>query len=63
MILQKQQPQLLRPAAPLGLRMTMAGIPIIGLLIAVLVFRKKFILTEEKVQEITEQIKGKENYR
>ena len=47
----------------LGLRMTMAGIPIIGLLIAVLVFRKKFILTEEKVQEITEQIKGKENYR
>ena len=44
----------------LGLRMTMAGIPIIGLLIAVLVFRKKFILTEEKVQEITEQIKTKE---
>ena len=43
--------------------MTMAGIPIIVLLIAVLVFRKKFILTEEKVQEITEQIKGKENYR
>lgn len=40
--------------------MTMAGIPIIGLLIAVLVFRKKFILTEEKVQEITEQIKAKE---
>lgn len=44
----------------LGLRMTMAGIPIIGLLIAVLVFRKKFILTEEKVQEITDQIKAKE---
>lgn len=41
----------------LGLRMTMAGIPIIGLLIAVCIFRRKFILTEEKVQEITEQIK------
>lgn len=41
----------------LGLRMTMAGIPIIGLLIAVYIFRRKFILTEEKVQEITEQIK------
>lgn len=41
----------------LGLRMTMAGIPIIGLLIAVYIFRRRFILTEEKVQEITEQIK------
>lgn len=41
----------------LGLRMTMAGIPVIGLLMAVYIFRRKFILTEEKVQEITEQIK------
>ncbi len=41
----------------LGLRMTMAGVPMIGLLIAVYVFRRKFILTEQKVKEITEQIK------
>lgn len=44
-------------ASLLGLRMTMAGVPMIGLLIAVYVFRRKFILTEQKVKEITEQIK------
>lgn len=42
-----------------GLRMTMTVIPIIGLLIAVFVFRKKFILTEAKVEEIAAQIKEK----
>lgn len=42
-----------------GLRMTMTVIPIIGLLIAVFVFRKKFILTEAKVEEIAQQIKAK----
>lgn len=42
-----------------GLRMTMTVIPIIGLLIAVFVFRKNFILTEEKVEEIAAQIKQK----
>lgn len=42
-----------------GLRMTMTVIPIIGLLAAVFLFRKKFILTEEKVQEIAEKIKEK----
>ncbi len=42
-----------------GLRMTMTVIPIIGLLIAVFVFRKKFILTEAKVEEIAAQIKQK----
>ena len=40
-----------------GLRMTMTVIPIIVLLIAVFVFRQKFILTEEKVEEIAAQIK------
>lgn len=40
-----------------GLRMTMTVIPIIGLLIAVVLFRKKFILTEEKVEEIAAQVK------
>ncbi|MCM1496599.1 MAG: glycoside-pentoside-hexuronide (GPH):cation symporter [Bacteroides sp.] len=46
-------------ASIIGLRMTMTIIPIIGLLIAVFLFRKKFILTEEKVEEITAQIKEK----
>ncbi|MCI8482962.1 MAG: sugar:sodium symporter [Lachnospiraceae bacterium] len=40
-----------------GLRMTMTVIPIGGLLLALLLFRRKYILTEEKVREITEQIK------
>ena len=43
-------------SAKLGLRMTMTIIPIIGLFIAIAVFAKKFILTEEKVQEIAEQL-------
>ncbi len=41
----------------LGLRMTMTIVPIAGLLIAVFIFHKKYILTEEKVEEITEQVK------
>ncbi len=40
----------------IGLRLTMTIIPIVGLLIAILVFKKKFILTDEKVAEISEQI-------
>lgn len=43
----------------IGLRMTMTVIPIIGLIIAVFVFRKKFILTEAKIEEIAAQIKQK----
>ena len=42
-----------------GLRMTMTVIPIFGLLVAVFLFRQKFILTEEKVEEIAAQIKQK----
>ncbi|MBD5454407.1 MAG: MFS transporter [Lachnospiraceae bacterium] len=42
-----------------GLRMTMTVIPIFGLLVAVFLFRQKFILTEEKVEEIAAQIKEK----
>lgn len=42
-----------------GLRMTMTVIPIIGLLVAVILFKRKFILTEEKVEEIAAQIKEK----
>ena len=44
-------------AAKLGLRMTMTIIPIIGLFIAIIVFKKKFILTEDKMNEITEELK------
>ena len=44
-------------SAKTGLRMTMTILPVIGLSIAILVFAKKFILTEEKVQEISEQLK------
>lgn len=42
-----------------GLRMTMTVLPIAGLLIAVFVFYKKFILTEEKVEEIAQKVKEK----
>lgn len=43
-------------SAKFGLRMTMTIIPVIGLFIAIIVFAKKFILTEEKVQEIADQL-------
>lgn len=41
----------------IGLRLTMTVLPIAGLIVAFLVFRKKYILTEEKVAEISEQVK------
>ena len=37
--------------------MTMTVIPIIGLVVALFWFRKRFILTDEKVAEIAGQIK------
>ena len=43
-------------SAKLGLRMTMTVIPIVGLIIAVLVFKNKFILTDKKMEEITKEI-------
>lgn len=43
----------------IGLRMTMAAIPIIGLLAAVIIFYKKYILTEAKIEEIAQQLKAK----
>ena len=46
-------------SSKLGLRMTMTIIPIIGLFVAILYFKKKFILTEEKMQEITDELKGR----
>ncbi|MCM1122009.1 MAG: glycoside-pentoside-hexuronide (GPH):cation symporter [Eubacterium sp.] len=40
-----------------GLRMTMTVVPIAGLLLAVFLFHRKYILTEQKVEEIAQQIK------
>lgn len=38
------------------LRMTMSALPIVGLLIAVFIFAKKYILTDEKLKEISVQL-------
>ncbi len=46
-------------AARTGLRLSMTIIPIILMVIATLIFAKKFILTEEKVAEITEELHEK----
>ncbi|MBR0374288.1 MAG: MFS transporter [Mogibacterium sp.] len=43
----------------LGLRMTMTILPIVGLLFAVFVFKKRFLLTEQKLNEISEEIKAR----
>ena len=43
-------------SSKMGLRMTMTVLPIIGLFIAIFVFAKKFILTEEKMDEISGEI-------
>ncbi|MBO5155060.1 MAG: MFS transporter [Eubacterium sp.] len=43
----------------LGLRFTMTVIPIIGLVATFFIFRKRYILTEEKVEEIAAQVKAK----
>ncbi len=42
-----------------GLRLTMAVFPIIGLLIAVIVFYKKYKLTETRLEEISEELKSR----
>lgn len=44
-------------SAKTGLRMTMTVIPIIGLIIAFFWFKKKFILTDSKVEEIAQEVK------
>ena len=42
-----------------GLRMTMTVIPVAGLLIAIFLFHRKYILTDEKVAEIAAKVKEK----
>ena len=44
-----------------GLRMTMTVIPTIGLIIALIYFHKKYILTDKKMEEITKGIKERRN--
>ena len=46
-------------SAKTGLRMTMAVIPIIGLAIAFFWFRKRYLLTDEKVAEIAAQVRAR----
>ena len=46
-------------SSKLGLRMTMAIIPVIGLVIALVVFYKKYILNDAKIAEITKQLDAK----
>lgn len=41
----------------MGLRMTMTIIPIIGLIIAIFVFAKRYVLTDEKLEEIAAELK------
>ena len=43
-------------SAKTGLRMTMTIIPIVGLIVAFFWFRKKFILTDKKVEEIAKEV-------
>ncbi len=45
-------------ASRLGLRLTMTLIPVVGLFVAYFYFRKKFILNDEKMEEITLKLKG-----
>ena len=45
----------------IGLRMTMTVIPIIGIIIATIIFKRKYILTEEKVEEIARLVKERRN--
>ncbi len=44
----------------MGLRMTMTLIPIVGLIVAIIFFGKKFKLTDEKVAEIAAQLQEKQ---
>jgi len=46
-------------ASVVGLRLTMAVFPIVGLVAAVIVFYRKYILTEEKLNEIDAELKNR----
>ena len=42
-----------------GLRLTMTVLPIAGMLVALFVFFKKFMLTEEKMSEINKELEAR----
>ncbi|MBR1639647.1 MAG: MFS transporter [Treponema sp.] len=46
-------------SSKIGLRMTMTIIPVIGLFVAILWFKKKYILTDAKIEEISNELKAK----
>ena len=48
-------------SSAIGLRMTMAALPIVLLLIAVFRFSRKYILTDQKVQELADEIKARKD--
>ncbi|NLL63862.1 MAG: sugar:sodium symporter [Ruminococcaceae bacterium] len=43
----------------MGLRFSMTLLPILALIVAFIIFKKKYILTDEKLEEISAQIKSK----
>lgn len=49
------------PETLLGLRLMMTVLPMIVLFIALIVFRRKFTLTDDRVKEIAEELKAKES--
>lgn len=49
------------PETLVGLRLMMTVLPMIVLAIVFMVFRRKFALTDERVKEIGEELKAKEN--
>ena len=48
-------------ASKMGLRLVMTLIPILVLIAGVLIFKSKFILTDEKVEEISKELKARNN--
>ena len=46
-------------AQKMGLRMTMTIIPVIGLVFAIFWFKKRYILTDAKIDEISAELKGR----
>lgn len=49
--------QAVAQSSKIGLRMTMTIIPVLGLLVAIIWFKRKYILTDEKLAQISEEIK------
>ncbi len=51
--------QMVSGTARIGLRMSMTVVPIIVLVIAVVIFRRHYILTDEKLEEIKQELKSR----